>query len=95
MFETVYQSGSEILQMGEKCNLMISIINGLVELQIIDEDGYIHILEKMGQGDIIGQYSVLFDTELMFSVISKTNVLVLTLDQNYSFNMVSTANVMN
>ena len=83
MVETVYQPGSEILQMGEKCNVMIFIVNGCVELQVLDEDGNIHILEILGQGDMIGQYSVLFDTELMFSVIAKTNVRILTLDQNF------------
>ena len=50
---------------------------------MLDEEGDIHMLEELGQGDIIGQYSVLYDTELMFSVIAKTSVRILTLDQDF------------
>ena len=80
MIEAVYQPSSVILQMGEKCGFLTFIVNGLVELQLVDEEGNVYVLETLGQGDMIGQYSVLFDTQLMFSVIAKTNVRILTLD---------------
>ena len=83
MKEAVYQPGSEILQMGQNCGFMVFIVNGLIELQVLDEEGGVHTLEELGQGDIIGQYSVLYDSELMFSVIAKTCVRILTLDQNF------------
>ena len=83
MVETVYQPGSEILQMGEKCNFMMFIVNGVVELQVLNEEGQLHTLELLGQGDMIGQYSVLFNNDIMFSVIAKTNVRILMLDRNF------------
>lgn len=79
----MYQPGSEILQMGEKCDFMVFIVNGLAELQVVDPDGVVHILEELKQGDVVGQYSALFDMQLMFNMIAKSNVRVLTLDQKF------------
>lgn len=69
--------------MGEKCSGLTFIVNGILELNIRDQMGQIYTLEELHQGDIIGQYSVLFDQDLCFSARAKTSVRVLTLDQKF------------
>ena len=54
MVEQIHQPGSEIMQMGEKCQSLAFIVNGEVELQVVDQEGSVHVLETLRQGDFIG-----------------------------------------
>ena len=45
---------------GEKCNNLIFIVNGVVDLEVFDKEGNSRLLAQLCQGDLIGQYSVLF-----------------------------------
>lgn len=36
MTEHVYQKGNEIIEMGEKCKSLTFVVNGIIELSIID-----------------------------------------------------------
>lgn len=60
MEEQIYQAGSEIVASGEKCNNLIFIVNGVVDLEVFDKEGNSRLLAQLCQGDLIGQYSVLF-----------------------------------
>ena len=52
--ETVYQPGTEILQVGDTCNSIIFIVNGLVDIEILDADQNPFLLDTLKQGDSIG-----------------------------------------
>ena len=63
---------------------MMFIVNGAVDLEITKRDGSLIELETLQQGDFIGQYAVLFDTNLIFRVVAKTHgVRVLTLTSKF------------
>jgi CRP-like cAMP-binding protein len=79
MEEHVYQGGSEIFTIGDKCTDLIFVVNGVIELELSNENGDTEMLAELIQGDLFGQYAVLFQEELTFSAIAKTMVRVLTL----------------
>ena len=81
--EEYVEAGTEIVSSGEHCSSLIFLVQGQIELVIYDENGNESTLELLNQGDVIGQYSVLFDEEIMFSVFAKTNVRILTLSQEF------------
>lgn len=83
MEEHIYQAGSEILASGEKCLNIYFIVNGIVDLEVFDSKGNAQPLGQLVQGDLIGQYSALFSEDLSFSVISKTQVRMLTLPERF------------
>lgn len=45
-----------------------------------------HVLHTLKQGDVLGQYSVLFNQNFLFSAEATTQVRVLTLDQDFFIN---------
>jgi len=83
MKEQSFQEGTFILRRGQVPQQVYFIVNGLIQLQVEDSIGENHVLEELRQGDIIGQYSVLFDESLMFNIVATTHVRVLTLDNNF------------
>ena len=83
--ESVYPPENDIIQVGDKCNSIIFIVNGLVDIEVVDADQNKLLLETLKQGDSIGQYSVLFGKEFEFNVTAKTHVRILTLNENFFF----------
>lgn len=83
MEEHIYQAGSEIIASGDKCLNIYFIVNGIVDLEVFDSKGNSQLLGQLCQGDLIGQYSALFSEDLSFSVISKTQVRMLTLPERF------------
>lgn len=68
----------------EECSRIYFIVNGCVDLEIMGKDGSLRILETLEQGDIIGQFSVLFHTKFVFRIVAKTtSVRILTLDDAF------------
>lgn len=59
------------------------IVNGIAELAINDAMGQKHTLEELQQGDIIGQYSTLFEEAMLFDIRAKTTLRVLTLSKDF------------
>lgn len=50
----------------------------------MDQEGNIHVLETLQQGDNIGQYSVLYHSDLVFRIMAKsTSVRLLTLNDKF------------
>ena len=63
------------------CRKLYFIAYGFVDLEIIDKHGDVHVLDTLEQGDLIGQYSVLYENFLVFRVVAKsTSVKILALD---------------
>ncbi len=56
------------------------VVQGQVDVLVFDKNGGETVLDSVGQGGIIGQYSVLFDETPIFSAVARTRVRVLTLD---------------
>ena len=84
MQEMIYQKGNQILGFEEDCTNIYFIVNGKVDLEIMDQEGNIHVLETLQQGDNIGQYSVLYHSDLVFSIMAKsTSVRLLTLNDKF------------
>lgn len=44
MEESIYQKGSEIIASGDKCGSLVFIVNGLVDIEVYDEQGNAHRL---------------------------------------------------
>lgn len=44
MEESIYQKGSEIIASGDKCCSLVFIVNGLVDIEVYDENGNAHRL---------------------------------------------------
>jgi len=83
MQEEFFEKGTEVIGAGEPCNSMIFVVQGFLELKVFDRNGQDYILETLKQGDMIGQYSVLYNESLMFTAVAKSNVRLLTLDQSF------------
>ena len=80
----MYQKDHVILDFDDECSKIFFLVNGCVDLEILGNDGSIKILDTLEQGDIIGQFSVLFHTKLVFRVIAKTtSVRILTLGDDF------------
>lgn len=47
MEEHIYQAGSEIIASGDKCNGLVFIVNGLVDLEVYDERGDSSLLAQL------------------------------------------------
>lgn len=84
MHELVVQKNKIVLDFNEECQKIYFIVNGIVDLEIIDKEGKIHTLDCLEQGDFIGQYSVLYISTLVFRIIVKsTTARILTLDDDF------------
>lgn len=91
MKEVNFQAGQEIASIGKTCQNLIFIVNGLVELEVYDPVGEAISLAKLGQGSLIGQYSVLFKEDLGFSIICRTAVRVLIIPESFFHDLVSSS----
>lgn len=47
MEESVFQPGTEIIQVGDACGLLMFIVNGLVEVEVIDGDHNKYLLDTL------------------------------------------------
>lgn len=84
MQDFIYQKDHVILDFDQNCNKIFFIVNGCVDLEIIDNSGRLRVLETLEQGDFIGQFSVLFHTKLIFRIVAKTtSTRVLTLGDDF------------
>lgn len=81
--ESIYQPGAEIIQVGDTCSAIMFIVNGLVDVEILDADRNKFLLDTLKQGDSIGQYSVLFGQAFEFNATARTHVRILTLSENF------------
>ena len=59
------------------------IVNGSVEIQLVDSEHNKYEMDILKQGDTIGQYSVLSGLEFEFSATAMTHVRLLTLSDNF------------
>ena len=81
MADEYFEEGTEIITEGEQCKSMLFVVSGQIELLCEDVYGNDHHLGYLQQGDVIGQYSFLFDEQFRFSAKSMTKVRVLSLSQ--------------
>ena len=48
------------------------MVNGKVDLEIIDKTGNIQTLETLEQGDNIGQYTLHYSHDLVFRIVARS-----------------------
>ena len=77
--QQVHSPGSEIIKIGENCNSILFIVNGLVDIKFIDASQNLINVDTLKQGDSMGQYSVINGNEFEFVAIARTNVRVLSI----------------
>ena len=76
-----FEKGTEIISEGEQCKSMMFVVSGKVEILGLDKKGEESHICFLQQGDVIGQYSYLFDEQFNFTVRCSTKVRVLSLSQ--------------
>lgn len=59
------------------------VVNGLVEIEVEDNNHNKYLLDTLKQGDLIGQYSVLFGQEIEFNATAKTHCRLLQLPDTF------------
>ena len=64
-------------------HFLMFIVNGFVDIEIEDTDHNPYLLDTLKQGDLVGQYSVLFGQEYEFKMTAKTSVRVLKLSDHF------------
>ena len=83
MEQTIYNPGAEIIKVGDHCHHILFVVNGLVDVQIVDGNQNKTTIDTLKQGDLIGQYSVINGDEFEFAVQARTNVRVLYLTREF------------
>ena len=63
--------------------MIIFIAHGTIEVQMVDKHGEVHVIDTLRRGSIIGQYSVLYNEQSMFTMTAKTGVRLLTLEKQF------------
>lgn len=76
-----HQRGSQIAPQDEVCTSIMFIVRGKVELTLIDDiSNEALVLDRLQQGDCIGQYSVLFEAPIKFAIRASTYCSIIRLD---------------
>lgn len=83
MKEEFFETGTEILAAGEDCTAIHFVVQGKIELQIFNSVGEKFVLATLRQGDVLGQYSILFNESHLFTTVAATNVRLLKIDQDF------------
>lgn len=72
------------------CQAIYFVVQGKIDLIVEGSDGKTHVLETLKQGDVLGQYHCLFNQSFMFSVVAKSQVRLLLIDQKFFMNKLET-----
>jgi len=70
MKEEFYEKGTEIVAAGEDCTNIYFVVQGRIELVVLNSMGEKFVMEVLRQGDIIGQYSILFNESFLFNMVA-------------------------
>lgn len=82
--DITHQKDHVILDYDQECQKIYFVVNGAVDLEIVTNDGETRVLETLEQGDIVGQYAVLYHTKSVYRLVAKTNMVrVLTLGDEF------------
>ena len=81
MQEKIYQRGNFIVEAGKTCDELMFVVNGSVEIQVQDRYADYHVVEKLYQGSLIGQYAVHSDKPIFISAKAASAVRLLTLSR--------------
>ena len=92
MKEEFFDAGTELVAHGEKCPSVMFVVQGKIDLKVIDKSGEKFLLQSLKQGDMLGQYSVLFDEPLLFTAHAVSNLRILTIDQSFFMEYKDTIN---
>lgn len=75
-----YEKNARIFNCGQVCQQLLFIVSGEVEL-IIESQQREYSLEILGAGTVIGQYSIINESEYQYMCKAKGNVSLLVLDR--------------
>ena len=71
-----------MIEQDTPCDSILFVVQGKVQLHMVDEfTGDRYLLDTLQQGDVIGQYSVLFMHPFLFSATAASQVRVLRLSK--------------
>jgi CRP-like cAMP-binding protein len=86
MEEENYLKDIEIISEGDKCESIIFIAQGKIEIEV-HHDGCkgegCQVIEVLKKGDIIGYKSILFDANFQFSAVTIENTRIFVLKKSY------------
>ena len=81
MQEENFECGTDIISCQEQTQSILFVVHGKIQLSVEgDSEQEPEVLEDLVQGDIIGQYSALFDEPLNFQAKALSKVRILTLN---------------
>jgi len=83
MKEEFFDAGTEIIGAGEDCTNIYFVVQGRLELTVLNSMGEKFVLHVLRQGDVIGQYSILFNESFLFNTVAQTSVRLLKIDQDF------------
>lgn len=83
MKEEYYDIGTEIISSNEPCTSIMFVVQGHIELQVYNQFGETYVLDTLGQGDVLGMYSILFNEAFLYTAVAAKNVRLLTIDQQF------------
>jgi CRP-like cAMP-binding protein len=72
--------------MNTRSSKLIFIIDGEVNVEVKDSEGNICHIDTLKKGDVVGQYSIINESELFFSLTTHTDCKIMTVDRDYLLN---------
>ena len=71
--------------MNSKCSKLIFVIDGELHSEVMNSEGETCIIDILQKGDVIGQYSIINEEELYFSLQTVTDCTLMTVERNFLY----------
>jgi len=78
-----YQKGKEIVYQGEESSYLFIILEGRIKASIFDDEGNELVIDIFGEGDFVGELSLIDGKPRSASLIAETDVVVAVLERKY------------
>ncbi|OPJ56808.1 Crp/Fnr family transcriptional regulator [Alkalithermobacter paradoxus] len=86
-----YKKKSIIYEQGDKCNTLDVIIEGIVSVEKIDENGNVLVIYEFGAGHILGSNLIFAQSnKYPMTILSKTNCTILSIQKDIILNLCQT-----
>ncbi|WP_457622662.1 Crp/Fnr family transcriptional regulator [Persephonella sp.] len=78
-----YQKGKEIVYQGEESSDLFIILEGQIRASIFDDEGNELVIDIFGEGDFVGELSLIDGEPRSASLIAETDVVVAVLERKH------------
>ncbi|KXZ39504.1 cAMP-binding domain of CRP or a regulatory subunit of cAMP-dependent protein kinases [Alkalithermobacter thermoalcaliphilus JW-YL-7 = DSM 7308] len=86
-----YKKNSIIYEQGDKCNTLDIIIEGIVSIEKIDENGNVLVIYEFRGGDILGSNLIFAQSnKYPMTILSKTDCTILSIQKDIILNLCQT-----